>query len=83
MDQNDDLSNEDQVPLNARSLIRKNHSCTFSEANEAVIKMIIKGRSPDDADTCPAHRVALDWLFEKINLNVQDSDKARRIEKNN
>ena len=43
------------------------------EDNEAVIKMIIKGRSPTMRHVSRTHRVALDWLFDRINLdsNIQ------------
>ena len=36
--------------------------------NEAVIKMIIKGRSPTMRHVSRTHRVALDWLFDRISL---------------
>ena len=39
------------------------------EDNEAVIKMIIKGRSPTMRHFSRTHRVALDWLFDPINLD--------------
>ena len=39
------------------------------EGNEAVIKMIIKGRSPTMRHVSGTHRVALDWLFDRINLD--------------
>ena len=39
------------------------------EDNEAVIKMIIKGRSPTMRHVSRIHRVALDWLFDRINLD--------------
>ena len=39
------------------------------EDSEAVIKMIIKGRSPTMRHVSRTHRVALNWLFERINLN--------------
>ena len=38
------------------------------EDNEAVIKIIIKGRSPIIRQVSKTHRVALDWLFDRINL---------------
>ena len=43
------------------------------EDNEAVIKMIIKGRSPTMRHVSRTNRVAIDWLFERINLdpNIQ------------
>ena len=45
LDQNVDLSNMDQVPSNAH-LSEKELQLYIFEDNEAVIKMIIKGRSP-------------------------------------
>ena len=39
------------------------------EDNEAVIKMIIKGRSPTIRHVSRTLRVALDWLFERVNLD--------------
>ena len=39
------------------------------EDNEAVIKMITKGRSPTTRHVSRTHRVALDWLFDRINLD--------------
>jgi hypothetical protein len=37
------------------------------EDNDAVIKMIIKERSPPLRHVARTHRVGLDWLFERIN----------------
>ena len=39
------------------------------EDNEAVIKMIIKRRSPTMRHVSRTHRVALEWLFDRINLD--------------
>ena len=39
------------------------------EDNEAVIKMIIEGRSPTMRRVSRTHRAALDWLFDRINLD--------------
>ena len=39
------------------------------EDNEAVIKMILKGRSPTMRHVSRTHRVALVWLFDRINLD--------------
>ena len=39
------------------------------EDNEAVTKLIIKGRSPTMRYVSRIHRVALDWLFDRINLD--------------
>ena len=41
------------------------------ENNEAVIKMIIKGRSPTMRHVSRIHRVVLDWLFDRINLDTK------------
>ena len=68
MDQNVDLSNEDQVPSNAHPSEKESQLYIF-EDNEAVIKMIIRGRSPRMRHVSRTHRVALDWLFDRINLD--------------
>ena len=39
--------------------------------NEAVIKMIIKGRSPTTRHVSRTYRVALDWLFDRTNLDLK------------
>ena len=44
------------------------------EDNEAVIKMIIKGRSPTMRHVSTIHRVALDWLFDRTNLDPMRED---------
>ena len=44
------------------------------EDNEAVIKMIIVSRSPTMRHVSRTHRVALDWLFDRINLDHPDSN---------
>ena len=36
------------------------------EDNDAVIKMCVKGRSPNMRHVQRTHRVDLDWLFERI-----------------
>ena len=41
------------------------------EDKEAVIKIIIKGRSSTMRHVSRTHRVALDWLFGRINLDPQ------------
>ena len=45
------------------------------EDNEAVIKMIIKGRSPTMIRVSRTHRVAPDWLFDRINLDAKIQSK--------
>ena len=44
------------------------------EDNEAVIKMIIKGRRPTTRHVSRTHRVALDWLFDRINLDPKNQN---------
>ena len=39
------------------------------EDNEAVVKMITRGRSPSMRHVSRTHRVALDWLFDGINMD--------------
>ena len=39
------------------------------EENEAVINMLIKGRSPTMRHVSRTHRDALDWLFDRNNLD--------------
>ena len=55
------LSHADYVTTNVHSSQGESQLYIF-EDNEAVIKMIIKGISP-------THRVALDCLFDRINLD--------------
>ena len=58
----------DLVPSNVQSANREALLYVF-EDNEAVIKMIIKGRSPTKRHVSRTHRVALDWLFDRIDLD--------------
>ena len=58
----------DSVPSNVQSANREALLYVF-EDNEAVIKMIMKGRSPTMRHVSRTHRVALDWLFDRINLD--------------
>ena len=59
------LSNVDDVPTNTHSSQGESQLYIF-EDDEAVIKMIIKGRSPTMRHVSRTHRVALDWLFDRI-----------------
>ena len=54
--------------------------CVF-EDNEVVIKMIIKGQSPKIRHVSKTHRVALDWLFDRINLDTQNLNQICRHQK--
>ena len=64
----DVMKDIDSVPLNVQSSRQEALLYVF-EDNEAVIKMIIKGRSPAMRHVSRTHRVALDWLFDRINLD--------------
>ena len=58
----------DAVPSNVQSARQEALLYVF-EDNEAIIKMIIKGRSPTMRHVPRTHRVALDWLLDRINLD--------------
>ena len=62
------LDNVDLVPSNVQFSHQEALLYVF-EDNEAVIKMMIKGRSPTMRHVSRTHRVALDWLFDRINLD--------------
>ena len=64
------LNHIDCVPSNVQFLYQEALLFVF-EDNEAVIKMIIKGRSPTVRHVSRTHRVALDWLFDRINLDTK------------
>ena len=64
----DDLDNVGFISSNVHSS-RQEALLYIFEDNEAVIKMIIKGRSPTMRHVSRTHRVALDWLFDRINLD--------------
>ena len=64
----DVMENKDSLPSNVQSSRQEALLYVF-EDNEAVIKMIIKGRSPTMRHVSRTHRVALDWLFDRINLD--------------
>ena len=62
------MDNVDLVPSNVRFSHQEALLYVF-EDNEAVIKMIIKGRSPTMRHVSRTHGVALDWLFDRIKLD--------------
>ena len=65
---NFDLNNVDCVPFNEK--FSRFHAMLYIfEDNEAVIKMIIQGRSPTMRHVSRTQRVALDWLFDRTNLD--------------
>ena len=66
----DVMKDIDSVPSNVQSARQEALLYVF-EDNEAVIKMIIKSRSPTMRHISRTHRVALDWLFDRINLDAK------------
>ena len=75
-------TNIDHVPSNTKNSDSSAMLYVF-EDNEVVIKMIIKGRSPSMRHVSRTHRVALDWLFHRINLDpkiqIRYIDSKHRI----
>ena len=74
--------NIDSVPSNVQSSRQEALLCVF-EDNEAVIKMIIKGRSPTMRHVSRTDRVTLDWLFDRINLDLPKSKSNTSTPKTN
>ena len=66
----DVIKDIDSVPSNVQSARQEALLYVF-EDTEAVIKMIIEGRSPTMRHVSRTHRVALDWLFDRINLDTK------------
>ena len=64
----DVMKDIDSVLSKVQSARQEALSYVFEE-NEAVIKMIIKGRSLTMRHVPRTHKVALDWLFDQINLD--------------
>ena len=63
----DDLNNVAFISSNVNS--SRKEALLFFEDKETVIKMIIKGRSPTMRHVSRTHRGALDWFFDRINLD--------------
>ena len=61
----DAMHDIDYVPSNVQSSNQEALLHVF-EDNEAVIKMVIKGRSPTMRHVSRTHRVALDWLIIEL-----------------
>ena len=64
-----------QIPTTKSNLNLTNisHALLYVfEDSEAVIKKIIKGRSPTMRHVSRTHRVALDWLINRINLDSKN-----------
>ena len=63
-------TNIGHIPSNTKNSGSSALSYVFDD-NEAVIEMIIKGRSPTVTHVSRNHRVALDLLFDRINLDTK------------
>ena len=74
---NFDMNNVDCVPSNAK-FSRFGAMQYIFEDNEAVIKMIIKGRSPTMRHASRTHRIAVDWLFDRIILDSKIQNQVCR-----
>ena len=59
------LMTVDYVPCSLPLSLGRGRLVVF-EDNDAVIKMCIKGRSPNMRHVPRTHRIDLDWLFERI-----------------
>ena len=70
----DDLHNVDFISSNVHSS-RQEALLYIFEDNEAVIKMILKGSSPTMRHVSRTHRVALEWLFDRINLDPKNPNQ--------
>ena len=70
----DGIQDINSVPSNVQSARQEALLYVF-EDNEAMIKMIIKGRSPTMRHVSKTHRVALDWLPDRINLDPKIQNK--------
>ena len=77
----DELSKVDHVVTSAK-LSHFEANLFIFEDNEAVIKLIIKGRSPTTRHVSRTHSVALDWSFDRINLDSQNFFKKHVDTKN-
>ena len=74
------LHNVDRVPSNVQFSHQEALLYVF-EDNGAVIKMIINGRSPTMRHVSITHRAALDWLFDRINLDPKNPNQVHRHQK--
>ena len=69
------MENIDYVTSNVQSSRQEALLYVF-EDNEAVVKMIIKGRSPTMRHVSTTHRVALDWLFDRVDLDPKSKSST-------
>ena len=75
MPQESDFRDFDVVPPIVSPSSRHAALLHIFEDNEAVIEMVIKGRSPTIRHVSRAHRVASDWVFDRINFDLMNQVK--------
>ena len=76
------MENIDSVPSNVQSSRQEALLYVF-EDNEAVIKMIIKGRRPTMRHVSRIHRVAFHGFFDRVNLDTKIQTKYIDTKKTN
>ena len=69
------MENIDSVPSNVQFSHPEAVLYVFDD-NEAVIKMLSKGRSPTMRYVSKTHRVALGWLLDRINLDPKNPNQV-------
>ena len=75
-----DVTKDIVAPSNVQSA-REEALLYVFEDNEAVIKMIVKGRSPTMRHVSRTHRVALDWLFDRVDVDPKNPNQIHRHQK--
>ena len=78
----DVMKDIDAVPSNVQ-FSHQEASLYVFEDNEAVIKMIINGRSPTMRHASRTHLVAFNGLFDRINLKKKKKNKIKYIDTQN
>ena len=59
-----------------REVFQWRNEVVYFEDNEALIKMIMKGRSPNLRHISRSHRVPLDWFVRQNQFRSKDSDQV-------
>ena len=76
----DVMQDIDSVPSSVQSARQEALLYVF-EDNEAVIKMIVQSRSPTVRHVSRTHRVALDWWFDRNDLDPKKTNQIHRHQK--
>ena len=80
MPQESDFRDLDFVPPIVSPSSRHAASLHIFEDSDAVIEMVITERSPTIRHVSPTHKVASDWLFDKINFDPMIQVKFAEIQ---